>query len=344
MWILLLAVPVLSLESIHCSSISCSSGPTNGTCLSMISSKMISFQPCVQGLVCDTNFTNTYTPFVPTVMCTTGLPQTDLCNDITGLYTGLTCCVSSNCYSHQCTNSMCEGTAAGSRCNADEECLPGYYCNVVCLPYITSNCIRDNMCLAGYGCNSTNCVQFHTLSNGQAADRDIFCKTGYLYNGLCDAINAYVNGAQLDSGLVCTLGDTCSYYTTNKNILISSSPCLCSGVFGASTGYCGLYANKSMAVQSFYAALLYTTSTCTGVYAHTDDPDYLYTCESISENNYKYGKLMLQRYTYFNLYKSHGADHCARPFGLFDPWYDESTYSFIENLSFYCFLTILIIF
>lgn len=270
--------------------------------------------------------------------CVQGTPPSNLCENYnSNLYTGQTCCVNVNCNStNGCTNDRCVGVSAGQSCSIDEQCIPGYYCDTslfVCLIAVTNNCQRDNMCNIGSGCNNTACIKLHSLDNNQYAERSIFCMTGFLYKGKCDAIQAYVNGVVLDNTLACSLSSVCEYYTVNGKELYGTSQCLCSGVSGVTTGYCGVYAKYSNDVKPFYAALAYSTSYCSGKYSHTDDPSTLLTCGSIKDSHYEYGSIMLNRYNYFNLYQSHAIDHCARPLGLFEPWYDPSTFSFQMNLA-----------
>ena len=197
--------------------------------------------------------------------------------------------------------------------------------------YVQTNCQRDNMCPIGYGCNNTVCIQFYTLKIGEYAQNHNFCITNYTYKGKCDAVVAYIGTTKAPSSLVCNINDTCMYYTVNDNILIQQAPCMCSGIKGSKTGYCGLYANVSEIVEQFYKALVYSDSICSGNFSHSTNPDILYVCGSITLKQYNYGQIMLNRYTYYNLFMSGAIDHCARPLGLFDPWYDSTKYSSAIN-------------
>ena len=330
--LLFTCIPIVkSLDTDNCLLFQCTSGSTRANCIEPVGN-YIQISPCVNGLICNASELNTISNF-NTVTCTKNTPVIDLCEDPSlVVYTGKQCCISSNCQSGNCTNSVCDGTLESNLCNVDEECLPGYYCDVVCTKEILTNCNRDNMCPIGYGCNNTNCIQFRTLSIGEYAENTAFCSTGYIYNGRCDAVAAYVNNKKLDSSRICDLLDICQYYTVYSNTFIQQSLCMCSGIKGSTTGYCGYYANVSTDVEAFYKALVYSTSICSGNYSHSTDPDVLYTCESISLDDYNYGSIMLNRYTYFNVYMSGSIDHCARPLGLFNPWYDASTYSYIRAL------------
>ena len=316
-----------------CKELKCSSGPSRKECIKEESDHVL-ISPCVDGLKCDNSLLNSESESWQTVMCTSEELEKDLCEDYDGnLYTGQVCCVSPNCLSDQCTNDRCEGTDDGDKCDIDEECNPDYYCDGKCKGSVEEGCERDNMCKAGFGCLDEDCVQFHSLELGENADRGIFCKTGYIYNGKCDAIVAFSDGKNLGDELVCQIGATCIYYTYNENEKFDEGACLCAGDKSATTGYCGVYADKSTQIQKFYEAIVYDSSKCTGNLSHTDDPDQLYECESISAKERDYNKYMINRFKYFNLYKSTIIDHCARPQGIFNPWYQTSEYfSFGQEL------------
>jgi hypothetical protein len=283
--------------------------------------------PCVDGLKCENSILNTETDTWETVYCVNDELEKDLCEDYNKeLYTGQVCCVSSNCVSEQCTNDRCEGEDIGDDCDTDEECLPDHYCDGECKNHVNSGCERDNMCKSGYGCLDGECIQYHTLSLGTSADRGIFCKTGFVYNEKCDAIVGYSFNKNLGDDLICEIGSTCTYYTYNEKVLYDEGSCLCGGDSRSSTGYCGIHADKSTQISKYYEAIIFDSSKCTGNLSHTDDPDILYSCASISSKQRDYNKHMLDRFKYFNLYKSTVLDHCARPQGIFDPWYQTSEY------------------
>lgn len=322
-----------SLETNSCAQFACSNGPTRLNCIEQTDSNLL-LSPCVVGLLCDTASLNSITPTWTTVKCIEDSIVLDLCEDYkSDLYTGEACCVSSNCKSSQCTNDRCEGVEEGGDCSEDEECIAGFYCDGSCKAYVTGTCIRDNMCEAGFGCNYGNCVQLYSLAVGVIAEKNFFCQTGYVYNGLCDAIDAYVGNTKLGETRECTLSATCKYITVNGKETIEESLCMCAGISGGTTGYCGLYANKSLAMIDFYNAIKYTSSECSGSFAHTDNIDTLYSCGAIDVKSYNYSKIMIDRYEYFGLYQSGSVDHCTRPLDLFDPWYDPTTYSGSEILA-----------
>ena len=333
MYLLLVLSFCSGLESSMCLEYTCSNGPTRTDCIQLIGSSL-EISPCVTGLLCNLTSLSTPTTSWTTVQCTKASAVLSLCEDYNyTLFTGEYCCVSSNCRSFQCTNNRCAGLTEGSSCTYDEDCLPEFYCNSVCTASITSECARDNMCPVGYACNSTNCIALHSMELAAYAERELFCKTGYLHNGKCDAIDAYVSGALLAASRTCTVGgDQCVYQTRNDQTLIDKSDCLCAGIASSPTGYCGVYANKSVDMESFYEAALYTTSYCSGSFAHTDDVDTLYTCGSITYKQHEYSSIMKDRYQYYNLYMSESINHCSRPLGAFDPWYNPSSYSGLEFL------------
>ena len=323
----------LGLETDTCIEYTCSNGPTRTTCIQLIGTSF-EISPCVTGLLCDLTPLNTPTTSWETVECIRGSPVLSLCEDFyASLFTGEECCVNSNCRSDQCVNSRCAGSSEGDSCIFDEECMPEFYCNGVCTASVSGACIRDNMCPVGYGCNNTNCIPLHSMALAEYADREVFCKTGFMFKGMCDAVDAYLGGSLLGTSRSCTVGgDPCVYMTRNKHTQIDESDCMCAGIANNQSGYCGLHANQSVDMESFYEAAWYRTSACSGIGAHTDSVDTIYSCGAISYKQFEYASIMMDRYQYFNLYMSGAIDHCSRPLGAFDPWYDPSTYSRLEYL------------
>lgn len=322
-----LIIQAYSLDTSSCLVLTCSNGPSRENCIESQDGGIF-ISPCVDGLKCDTSSLNTQTDEWPTVTCLPDTIEPDLCEDVyEELYTGQTCCVSSNCVSYQCTNNRCEGTDEGDKCDKDEECLPNFYCNGVCKAAVTKNCESDNMCHVGFGCLNTQCVQLNSLDNGAESDRDFFCKSNFVYNGKCDVIETYSNGVFLGDELLCVIGQQCDYYTKNDHVLYDSGKCLCSGDGNGDTGYCGKYADKSSQIMMYYEAIVYDSSKCSGYLAHNNDPDVLYECASVSKDQRDYAKIMLARFKYYNLHMSTAIDHCARPLGIFNPWYDPSQYT-----------------
>lgn len=318
---------VYSLDTSSCQVLTCSNGPSRENCIESKDGGIF-ISPCVYGLKCDTTSLNTETDEWPTVACVEDTIEPDLCEDVyKELYTGQKCCVSSNCVSYQCTNDRCEGTEEGGECDKDEECAPNFYCNEVCIPAVTENCKTDNMCHVGFGCLNSKCVQLHTLDNGAESDRKFFCKSNFAYSGKCDVIEAYIDGVHLGDELSCVIGQECEYYTGNDHTFIEKGLCMCNGDGDTDSGYCGKYADKSSQIMKYYEAIIYDTSKCSGYLAGSDDLNVLYDCGSISIEQRDYSKIMLDRFKYYNLYKSTAIDHCARPLGIFDPWYDPSQYT-----------------
>ncbi len=323
------------LSTKKCKELRCSNGPTRGNCIED-KGDYILVSPCVDGLKCDLYSLYSVTTNWTTVPCVKDKPLLDLCEDYKySLYSGQLCCVSSNCFSKQCTNDRCEGNQPGSYCIVDDQCTTDYFCkNNQCITAIQETCTRDNGCQVGYGCNNTACLQFFTIDLNDYSEKDAFCKTNYVYNGRCDAIQVFVNGVALNSSRICHIGDMCEYYTVNDKIPIKNESCMCAGIPDSTIGYCGLYANKSIDMIPIYESIQYSTSFCSGDLSSSYDPEQLYTCGSIDFKHYQYGKIMNDRYDFFNLYMSHALDHCARPLGLFDPWYDPTVYTWGRSLLF----------
>ncbi|OMJ89219.1 hypothetical protein SteCoe_8698 [Stentor coeruleus] len=340
-YLLFIAHIAKGLESSSCKLLECSKGPTQGNCIEDQGDKIL-ISPCIDGYICEKSQFDEFGTWKNTT-CEQDITATTLCKVPDGsLYTGRKCCVSPNCNSTQCTNDRCEGISEGSECIDDEQCYPGYYCKEnsdsgikICSAAETEMCSRDNQCPIGYGCNNGYCMQFHTVEVARFVERDIFCTTNFSYGGRCDYIRAFSKNAELTGDLGCDIGVNCEYLTGVESLIYETFPCLCAGISGAKGGYCGLYAEKSMEASNYFKALVYDTSSCSGYYSHTDDYEILYECGSITYETYEYAKSMISRYNYYNLYVSHALDHCSRPLGLFDPWYDQTTFSYAMYVTTY---------
>lgn len=345
-YLLFVARIIEGLEDKECMALDCSSGPTRDKCIEIQDEKIL-ISPCVDSFFCKKNQFDDAIAWKNTT-CIKDESATTLCNVTEGsLFTGRKCCVSPNCYSKQCTNDRCEGTSEGEECIYDEECYPGYFCTEkknsnkkVCTATGTEICSQDNECPIGYGCNNGFCMQFHTVDVARFVERDIFCKTNFSYEGRCDYIKAFSNNEEIfeDTLFQCDIGLDCTYYTAIEHIIFNESLCLCAGIQDSEIGYCGQFAEKSQNVSIYFDALVYDDSYCTGYYSHTDDYEILYECGSISYEKYEYAKSMISRYNYYNLYASHALDHCARPLGLFDPWYSETSFSYLVYMTTYFLL------
>ena len=110
--------------------------------------------------------------------------------------------------------------------------------------------------------------------------------TGFLINGICEAISVSVNKTAISSPFQCRIGDMCNYTLTYSNSLFDRQPCICSGLEGY-VGYCSNYViNDYNYAIAMYANLDYTSSNCGGIHTSTLDPGILLECGSISKSSY----------------------------------------------------------
>jgi hypothetical protein len=257
---------------------------------------------------------------------------------------GWPCCTDSNCLTSKCSEDICEGKKSGEACSESGECSAGLYCDQVCKDYVDLGdfCQKDDECPAGSGCNSGVCVKLFSLGLGENATDEKFCLSYFLNDGVCDALEVRSDESDeslIDSGYECEIGMNCLYYFKYSGKLHKKKPCLCKGVTGSSAGqgYCPFI--DGLSNVDWTIRVDYNESSCSGDLAHTDNPEYLYQCDSIKKFDYYFYTNITSQRLYWNLYKSGVIDSCSKSAGLF---YSKNYFeSFSEFLHFFGFLIFL---
>ena len=255
------------------------------------------------------------------------------CNTVSTQLTGDPCCDNDNCYSGDCLNGLCAGLLVDDTCTVSEQCDPYSYClNGACTRSKNGgeNCSEDNECRPGYGCNFNLCVQIFTLSIGSPSQYAKFCQSNFIVDQVCDILTLQIEGSPyiLYNPYLCLVGQSCSY-TLSNGTLYDTTNCTCAGYPNLPEGFCGdhlVYVTGVMDVV--YPQLTYSTSFCAGVKAHTDDPEVLYKCSSISLARYNYYFNIYNQAMYWNLYITGSLDVCADSYGLWDPFYSYRNFQF----------------
>ena len=245
--------------------------------------------------------------------------------------TGMPCCENSDCASNSCSSTYtCQGSSKNSQCTSSISCNTGLYCsNNICtlLKKLNDPCTTDDECAIGAGCNNNICTMIFSLSNQVSATNPKFCQSNFVFNGNCESISVFSGSQQLHPPYECSLGSKCVYKTTDGSVFHTSA-CLCGGTNSTTEGFCGEYAQYLPDVMQMYSELQYSTSLCSGSYAHSSNVTELFLCGSISYPQfYKYIRFFGQ-YKYLGLFETHVVDQCSMSLMLFD-W----NYTFVPTLS-----------
>ena len=236
--------------------------------------------------------------------------------------TGWNCTASTDCDSGNCANNTCVGLLEGDTCSSDGQCAANYYCRGVCTAVHEngSYCITDSECPVGSGCNNNTCAGLFSLTIGESAESGRFCMSNFTNNGACDSLLVY-----LDSGLSmlntapyqCNISARCYYAYLSNTKFYQSELCNCAGVPG-DTGYCPMIAGVSGV--DLTQRIVYTTSICSGIPAHSIDPDYLYQCQSIAQFDYLFYVQALQQRQYWAVFQSQVLQDCVSSPDVFNPY------------------------
>lgn len=317
--------PVFSLDTGSCALIICENTTTPSEyCLDWNPSQNSVYLTLPK---CETNcnFTSLYLPDTTweSIAC---YPR-----NVTGNPTGAPCTVASNCSSFICSDPVCFGTPNGLYCPDDEACMPGSYCdNYVCEPNLLpgDSCTRDEECPIGYGCDKGSCSIYFSKTQGESASSHLFCKSNFLFNGRCDSLKVHRLGSEIGPPFNCKVNEDCTYVSKQTGEVYATKPCTCAGVKNKGGGYCSNYLEwADDLIQDRYIYMTYTYSTCGGNFTHTDNPDTLFMCGSISQDQYDFFFNLLGRARHWALYQSHAIDDCSEYFGLFNTTYDLNFYS-----------------
>ena len=240
--------------------------------------------------------------------------------------TGSPCTQASDCSSYICSVPVCYGAPPGIYCPNDEGCLPGFYCDrgaFVCTASLNpgDSCDFDNECPVGYGCD-TLCKLLFSVDEGIATSHSLMCKSNFEFQGVCDSLIVFVNDVQLSSPFNCKIGEFCTYKSFVTGTVYDIQPWAGSGILEKGGGYCSFYLEYSNdLVQDNYVYLTYTYSTCSGYYAHCDDPDVLLMCGSITQDQRDFLFNMRGQARYWSLFQSGMIQDCSVAFNLFNYTY-----------------------
>lgn len=313
---------VLAIDSANCFAISCEN-TTSANCLNVdTSAKVVGLVPCDSG--CD--FSSLYLPNVgfESLICEPPGPAAG--------YTGSICSVASDCFSYICSVPYCYGADPDDYCPNDEGCQPQYYCDrdlFICVPALNpgDSCTFDNQCPVGYGCNLGECSLYFAVEQGVEASHHLFCKSNFEFNGICDSLVVYKAGVQIFAPFNCKIGEFCDYTSSVTGQLYKTEPCACAGILQKGGGYCSNYLEwSSELIKDNYVYLTYTYSLCSGNSSHTDEPDILLLCGSITQDQRDYLFNMRGQARYWSLFTSGAIHECSVFFNLFNSTYLLSSY------------------
>lgn len=328
MLIFLLIFSVSSLDYSDCALITCEQSPIqNNYCIAYDESGpsvFLNFIDCEGGC----NFTALY-QYNDNI---TWESQECVPPNVTGHPTGHPCTEASNCSSNICTAPTCYGVPEGNYCYDSEACLPGYYCDLnICTETKSEgdSCKIHEECPIGHGCDRGTCRLLFSKDQGSSTSDKKLCKSNFEYNGKCDSLLVYLDGVEMKPPFECDVDQTCTYISKETGNEYASLPCTCAGIQGKGGGYCSFLAEHSdRIVHDNWVYMSYTYSTCGGNWTHTDDPDILYRCGSITDDQYWYFHNLVGRSRYLALYSSGAIDDCAEYFEFFNLTYKMGKYTF----------------
>ncbi|CAG9326056.1 unnamed protein product [Blepharisma stoltei] len=348
--LLLLASSVLAMETSSCSKISCSGSETtsSGKCVT-VSGSTVSLSPCPDGYHCQEldQFSSSDEHSEATCKSDSTEPSESCPTSHDGdIATNFYCCVNADCASNKCdtANNKCIGIAEDGACTENEHCEAGFYCSSSkCTETVGEGktCSYDYQCDAGYGCFGSFCLQYFSLKDNTITTNAKFCKSGLMYNSVCDSVTISSGGTVLSEPWECTIGQTCSYKYTHGNYQYrSDKDCECAGEGTTSTkGYCPIRNIMGIVdfTDDFYEKFQYDSSDCSGNYAHLtdieDDLDLLVYCDSIDQDGKDYYDNMDMIVGAWSLYSSGVIDSCANDMGIFDPSEDIDSWDSAEFLA-----------
>lgn len=331
MFLALLLIKAQALTTDNCLDINCGSGITSDTCIST-SDTSITVYSCKAGYFCNYDSLGTVAPWEDVQCISAAFLENPCLYESNSLPTGMPCCTDSNCLSGSCgsSSSLCSGKSTGTSCSASEECVSGSYCaSGVCakLKKPDDSCEIDLECPEGYVCSAAKCKQIFSLKVGESSTNSKACETNFLYNGVCDSIQVFINGKEANWPYSCTISiTTCEYKLSSTGKTYETSDCVCSGK-NSTTGYCGLYAKYSDNVIPMLSEIQYTSSICAGSPAHSTNITEMYMCGSILYDFfYKFSQFYGQ-YEFLNIYASGALDYCSMSLEIYDPTYTFEAYT-----------------
>ena len=193
------------------------------------------------------------------ILCTTPPGKTEV-QDVANAYPGDPCTTGTQCLSGTCTGGYCGGIAAGSQCEEDTDCNPGYYCDVTttntctALLALGAECDRDAMCQMNNGCNVGICTTYFSVAetgtvtdcgNAEYPNFLIGNSAGIQYSVFCTSGVCNTDGktcsAALTSGplpVACTQGGQTNCPTKSSSEVTGATTCQ-NGKNSGGNDYCG---------------------------------------------------------------------------------------------------------
>jgi hypothetical protein len=184
-------------------------------------------------------------------------------NDIFKQFPGGSCKNPDECFSKNCTKSICVGIDDGNICGSNDECYFNRACYLIdgktsktCnkLKENNSKCENDYECQMNSGCFNGFCTPYFSLPN----EADVtsanfknffsFCKSGYSYKGYCQTlINLDDNMNVSDELVPCNKDKKCFYKISNSsNPLELSDVCDTCGKSKDGKIYCPIYGGHKL--------------------------------------------------------------------------------------------------
>ncbi|OMJ78440.1 hypothetical protein SteCoe_21767 [Stentor coeruleus] len=311
-----------SLDISNCAAFSCALIATATTCASY-SQNVLTLTSCVDGYTCSglDSMLSEIKEYSSLTCIKENTDNTDSCYEYWGTGknpSGWPCCEDSNCASQNCTDDYCKGKTINESCNSDEECEVGLYCDEKCIKLKTLNedCISDSSCPIGSGCNKNICTELFSIGLGEESEDKKFCISNFIKSGLCDTLVVWNQTSVITPPYECKIGTKCKYVTYNSQEVFEEENCLCAGVTGES-GYCPIVDGVSLA--DLTGRIGYTEGNCSGLLSHTDNVDYLYKCDSISDFDYQFYKQVTEQRKFWPLFQSKVLVGCGFDEDLFNP-------------------------
>ena len=94
------------------------------------------------------------------------------------------CAIGSECKSGVCTDNKCVTYEEGHTCSSSKECKTGLYCKTndkanACTKYLKKgDSCKEGTCRPGLECSHGQCINMHSMNNGEKSDNWWACKSG----------------------------------------------------------------------------------------------------------------------------------------------------------------------
>ncbi|CAG9316480.1 unnamed protein product [Blepharisma stoltei] len=328
----------LGLDTSSCRTVSCgSTAASGGNCVTTTTST-VTVNDCSSGEHCaNTAQFGDNNAWTDSLCVATTSTSTDNCVGDGTLVTWGKCCVDADCFSGDCgVNNRCKPVAEGDACTVDEHCDGFHYCGSgkTCVSTVSEGkqCSTSNQCEPGYGCSLGLCTQYWSQAISTKVSAAYYCETNTIdayYN--CDNYTVSVDGSNpLASPYQCVVSSQSCIYKSYTSSATHTLACQCGGGADATVGYCPVRYPLEGTYENFYPKFQYYTTECSGSKAHSQDPNVLYDCESIWNDQLLYWNNVQGAWQDWALYSSGVIDDCASDIGVYDPDFDVDSYEAAE--------------